>query len=307
MPSSGRGVDPLGPVFISYRSSDGADLAVKMARALRCAGAPVWHDQDDMPPGDTRTRLQEALAGGLSGVVLLATPELKDSVVVKDVELPELLRLHSDPDFIFVIASTMEKTGKPGHLDFEAPDRLLSQPTGTLGSLKQYSLLESDACEKIAERMVRRRMDSYRRLGEETLTIDLQTRLVPQAFTNQTALVVRTPPPKDGFRAPSPETWPPLRSFLAALPALVEASGAKRVLLRGGAHLSAAFAVGAALPTTGRWPLMVEDQNQIVWEAPGDGNAHGAIPGGDFHGITSQARGRPGGSGTHPASHGRLW
>lgn len=266
MPSSGTGVDPLGPVFISYRSSDGADLAVKMARALRCAGAPAWHDQDDMPPGDTRTRLQEAIAGGLSGVVLLATPELKDSSVVRDVELPELLRLHADPDFIFVIASTMEKTGKPGHLDFEAPDRLLSQPPGTLSSLKQYPLLDPDACEKVAERIVRRRMDSHRRLGEETLTIDLQTRLVPQAFTNQTALVVRTPPPKDGLRAPSPEAWPPLRSFLAALPALVEASGAKRVLLRGGAHLSAAFAVGAALPTTGRWPLVVEDQNQIVWE-----------------------------------------
>ncbi|HKI06299.1 MAG TPA: SAVED domain-containing protein [Thermoanaerobaculia bacterium] len=268
MPGAGSGVDPLGPVFISYRSSDGADLAYKVARALRCAGAPVWHDQEDLPPGDTRTRLQEALARGLSGAVLVVTPEIEHSSVVRDVELPELLRLHTDPDFIFVVASTLERAGQPGRLDFDAPDRLLAQPPDTFKWLKQFPLFEPDSCEKVAERIVRRRMDSHRRLGEETLVIDLQTRSSPQAFTNQTALVVRTPPPKEGFRAPSPETWPPLRSFLAALPALVEASGAKRVLLRGGAHLSAAFALGAALPATGRaGPLAVEDQNQVVWEA----------------------------------------
>jgi len=133
--------------------------------------------------------------------------------------------------------------------------------------LKQFPLLGSAACETIEASLVRRRMDAYRRLGQDTLRIDLQTRLAPQAFSNQTALVVRTPCPKDGFRAPSPETWPPLRAFLAELPALVDASGAKRVLLQGGAHLAAAFAVGAALPATSRWPLNVEDQHQIVWDA----------------------------------------
>jgi CBASS immunity sensor of nucleotide second messenger signals/TIR domain-containing protein len=260
-------VDPLGPVFISYRFSDGADLALRMAWALRSAGAPVWHDQEDLPPGDTRSRLQEALARGLSGAVLLVTPEIEKSSVIKTIELPKLLQLHADPDFTFALASALEKAGSPGQLDFEAPDRLLSLPPGTLGTLKQFPLFGADACEKIAERVVRRRMDCYRRLGEETLTIDLQTRLIPQAFTNQTALVVRTPLPKEGRRAPSPEIWPPLRAFLAALPALVDTSGARRVLLRGGAHLSAAFAMGAALPATGRWPLAVEDQRQVLWEA----------------------------------------
>ncbi|HEV7504989.1 MAG TPA: SAVED domain-containing protein [Thermoanaerobaculia bacterium] len=267
MPGSPAGIDLLGPIFISYRTLDGEELAERMAWALRSAGVPVWHDQADMPPGSTETRLREALARGLSGAVLVVTPEIKDSAIVKNVEAPEFLRLHeADPDFILVVASNLERTDQPGHLDLDAPDRLLSLPAGTLRSMKQYPLFIPEACEKIAERVVRRRMDCYRRLGEETLTIDLQTRLAPQAFTNQTALVVRTPPPKQGTRAPSPEIWPPLRSFLAAVPALVDASGAKRIVVKGGAHLSAAFAVGAAFPTTSGWPLVVEDQFKVVWE-----------------------------------------
>ena len=62
------GVDPLGPVFISYRQSDGTDVAVGLAWALRAAGVPVWHDQTDLPPGDTNRRLAQALASGLSEI-----------------------------------------------------------------------------------------------------------------------------------------------------------------------------------------------------------------------------------------------
>jgi hypothetical protein len=275
MPGPGSGVDPLGPVFISYRTSDGAHLAYEMAWALRCAGAPVWHDQEDLPPGDTRARLKEALTRGLSGAVLLVTPEIRHSKVIQEVELPELLRLHADPDFTFVVASAIEKAGRPGDLDYEAPDRLLALPPGTLTGLKQYPLFEAESFGTIAESLVRRRMEAFRGRGDDVLRIDLQTRMAPQAFANQTALVVRMPPPKKGFRALSPETWPPLQAFLAALPALVDASGAKRVLLEGGAHLSAAFAVGAALPATSRWPLSVQDQNQVVWETRGIGSAAG--------------------------------
>ena len=42
--------DPTGPVFISYRWSDGADLAIDAARRLRASGVPVWLDRDDLPP-----------------------------------------------------------------------------------------------------------------------------------------------------------------------------------------------------------------------------------------------------------------
>ncbi|MCE2511797.1 MAG: toll/interleukin-1 receptor domain-containing protein [Acidimicrobiia bacterium] len=49
-------IDPRGPVFISYRQSDGREIAETLAWALRAAGVPVWHDQTDLPPGDTERR-----------------------------------------------------------------------------------------------------------------------------------------------------------------------------------------------------------------------------------------------------------
>lgn len=260
-------VVPLGPVFISYRYRDGHELAVRLAWALRSAGVPVWHDQDDMVPGDTTTRLQEALRSGLSGAVLLVTPEIGDSVVVKDVEFPELLQLHANPDFTFVIANAIASPDVPGQVDRDAPARLLGQSAEILKGIKQYPTFVEEACETIAYWIARSRMAIYRRSGEETLTIDLQTRSAPQAFASQAGLVVRTLPPSSGSRAPSPEAWTPWRSFLRNLPALVEASGARQVRILGGAHLAAAFALGAALPETARYPVAVQDQKGNLWEA----------------------------------------
>lgn len=40
VPGAGR-VEPLGPVFVSYRQSDGTELAADLAWALRAAGVPV--------------------------------------------------------------------------------------------------------------------------------------------------------------------------------------------------------------------------------------------------------------------------
>lgn len=78
------GVDLLGPVFVSYWVSDGSAHALKLAWALRATGVPVWHDETDLPPGDTTRRLKEALASGLSGAVLVVTPEISRSTVVRE-------------------------------------------------------------------------------------------------------------------------------------------------------------------------------------------------------------------------------
>src|SRR4051812_46618609 len=80
------GFDPHGPVFVSYRQSDGTQLADELTWLLRAAGIPVWRDKDDLPPGDTEQRLQEALRNGLSGAVLIVTPEIENSSVVREVE-----------------------------------------------------------------------------------------------------------------------------------------------------------------------------------------------------------------------------
>src|SRR5690606_7525643 len=68
--------DPTGPIFISYRHSDGIDLAAELAGLLRAAGIPVWRDKDDLPPGDTEHRLTQAISAGISGAVIVTTADI---------------------------------------------------------------------------------------------------------------------------------------------------------------------------------------------------------------------------------------
>ena len=119
-------VDPRGPVFISYRQSDGTELAVETAWSLRAAGVPVWHDRSDLPPGETNRRLAEALNSGLSGAVLLVTPEIEHSKVIREIELPRLLTLANNEAFTFSVLSAVEV--KPANW-------ITPRPTASSGSV----------------------------------------------------------------------------------------------------------------------------------------------------------------------------
>lgn len=278
-PTSGLpvpGVNPLAPVFISYRTSDGQDLATSLAWALRATGVPVWHDITDLPPGDTTRRLQEALTQGLSGAALLITPEIGQSAVVRDTEVPGLLQLEPDSAFTFAIGSMIKNPPAPGagptargNLDYAAADTLLAQPPGTLERFTQYPVFDDDGIAVLAHEMAVRRMKAVRALGNPELLIDIQTRFHPGGTPAEVPLAVRTMPLTTGQRLPGPQIWPPFAAFLADLPQLLSIAGATQLRIRGGAHLTVAFALGAAVPTTSRWPVTVEDQTGGIWGLPG--------------------------------------
>lgn len=275
------GVDPLGPVFISYRQSDGTDVAVGLAWALRAAGVPVWHDQTDLPPGDTNQRLSQALASGLSGAVLVVTPDIADSKVVREIELPELLELAKDPAFTFTIVSTVQKANDPAGLDYTAPDRLLRTPNGTLSAIDQAPVATEAQRAAVARGQVRRRLEHLRpavSAADGELLVDLQTRVPPFAARYDAHLVVRLRPPVDGQRRPHPSGLADLQEFLSSLPQLVAIAGATSIRVRGGAHLSVACAFGAAVPTTLLGSVTVVDTGGSVWHLGGQASAPGAEP-----------------------------
>ena len=264
-----NGVSPRGPVFLSYRHSDGAELAVALAWALRTAGVPVWLDRSDLPPGDTERRLEEAMQSGLSGAVLLVTPDIGASRVIKDIELPHLLGLEAEGAFTLSIASTIE--ARAGGLDHSAPDRLLSQPVSNLMGLRQDLAFTSKDIANIARSHCRQRMEALRESIEsagQVIDINLQTRIVPSAVGPYGDLVVRLRPPMNGDRRPHRQGLEDLRLFLGDLPHLLEIAAAKRARVSGGAHLSVAFALGAALPTTLVGDVQVEDTAGHMWTSP---------------------------------------
>lgn len=265
-------VNPRGPVFLSYRHSDGLEVATSLAWALRAAGVPVWHDMTDLPPGDTNRRLQEALDSGLSGAVLLVTPEIEFSEVVRELELPRLRELERDPEFTLAVGTTIKRQHDPGKLDYAASDRLLRQPAATLSVLKHHSVASREDQAALAntlsrQRSVRLRADVESSSG--TLNLDIQTRVPPAASILDGDLVLRLRPPADGERRPNRNGLEDVQRFLGHLPQLIQLAGAEAVRVRGGAHLSVACALGAALPTTLVGRVEAVDTRGDIWTMTG--------------------------------------
>lgn len=269
VPGAGR-VEPLGPVFVSYRQSDGTELSADLAWALRAAGVPVWHDHTDLPPGDTSQRLAEALSSGLSGAILVVTPDIAMSEVVRSIELPALLDLAQDPGFTFSIVSTVVRPDDS--LDYSAPDELLETPGGTLAAIEQLPVMTAVQRARVAQAQARRRLEHLQPAIAERggrLILDLQTRVPPHASRFEADLIVRLRPPADGQRRPHRQALEDLRNFLGQLPQLVAIGGASRIEVHGGAHLSAACAFGAALPTTLMGTVDVIDTRGSSWTTDG--------------------------------------
>ena len=263
---SARRVLPSGPVFISYRQSDGTPTAIALAWLLRAAGIPVWQDQTDLPPGDTDARLAEALHSGLSGACLVTTKDIAKSGVVHTVELPELYALARDPNFSFVVANTVRKRNTK--LDYAAPDRLLRQPD-KLSSFKQYPADTREGLVEITGALLDARAARVRARQEQTgpapLWISAQTRGRPQAHpTDGADLSIGLRPAAHG-RLPDPDGLVDLQDVLPLLPRAVERAAATDVRITGRAHLSVAFALGAALPSTLLPTMTVDDGKGGIW------------------------------------------
>src|ERR1700682_185308 len=270
-------VDTLGPIFLCYRTSDGATRARQLAWTLRATGLPVWHDKTDLPPGDTAHRLVEALKGGLSGAVVVVTPDITNSQVVRELELPQLLDLAKDPRFTLAFANTIPDVQDPERPDYEAPDRLLRTrwQRPQLRNHHQYSYFKEADGAGIALAMALQRMSLVRESGTKVVEIDIQTREGhPGAWRNRSPLVVRMSPAQDAHQVPPKEAWASFTPFLEIVPSLLDEAGADGVLIRGGAHLSAAAALGAALPVTRIWKVAIERQDGL-WRDEVD---HPAIP-----------------------------
>lgn len=248
-------VNPGGPVFISHRHSDAKELARAMAWAVRAAGMPAWLDTDDLPPGDVERRVGEAMAGGLSGAVVVVTPEIAASSFIRDVELPQLLRLAEDPAFTLSVVSTL--TTEAGTIDAGAADDLLMSKKTLADFLQQQ--VESNASQprqlaKVAHWHARRRLEAIGHLGAETVTVRLGTRDAPAAAPLTTDLGVVLREPELGRSRPSRDALTALQAAWEWFPSITRTAGTVR--FSGDAHLSVACAIGASLPATR--PVCVE-------------------------------------------------
>ena len=262
-------VSPDGPVFISYRQSDGTEQAEVLQAMLRAAGLVVWRDRNDLRPGTTTERLEQALTQGLSAAVLVVTPDIKDSEIVRERELPRLLELDKDPAFSLCIANRIARADDASSCDYGAPDRLLRLAPGrTLADKKQANILDPAGEVEIVRDLVMHRIEQRSvaiRSGRRPVTIRIQTRPVSFAIdAGEDDLHIRISAAAEG-RLPSQEGLELLQTTLPIVSDAVYAASATSVRITGGAHLSIALALGAALPETKVGQVEVIDGRGAAW------------------------------------------
>lgn len=270
-PLPDRAVQGAGPVFISYRQSDGTAQADSLEDLLRAAGLVVWRDHTDLRGGTTIDRLEQALTTGLSAGVLVVTPEIADSDIVRERELPRLLHLDADPAFSLCIANRVARTDNGSKCDYGAPDRLLRlAPAPTLANKKQANMLdpsgsgEEEIVRDLLMHRIEQRKPAIRKEGRD-FTIRVQSRPAPFAIdADDDDLHVRVKPAADG-RLPSRVGLDLLKTTLPLTSDAVYAAGAPRVQVSGGAHLSIGLALGAALPDTKFGRVTVVDVRGDIW------------------------------------------
>lgn len=265
-----------GPVFISYRQSDGTAQADALEDLLRAAGIVVWRDRTDLRPGTTIDRLEQALTRGLSAGVLVVTPDIAYSDIVRERELPRLLQLDADPDFSLCIANTVARAGEDSKCDYEAPDRLLQLvPARALADKKQANMRQPSGEVEIVRDLLMHRIEQRKpiiRTEGRSFTIQVQSRPASSALdADEDDLHIRLKPSDDG-RLPSRGGLEFLQKTLPLTSDAVYAASAKSVRISGGAHLSVGLALGAALPETKIGKVVVIDTEGNVWTsvAPDD-------------------------------------
>lgn len=259
-------IDPADPVFLSYRHSDGTRITGRLAWLLRAAGVPVWRDVDDLPPGDTIARLQQAIDDGISGAVIVVTPEIENSKIVREIEAPRLLDLHTaHPEFTLGIVNAAKRGSATP--DYTEPDQLLRLTPGTLSGVDQQPASRA-GLHQLVDGLLGARIAHLRSAiaaADHTLELSIQTRNTPQVYDRTGGqLDLRLRPAKDE-RLPSRVGLADLAEVIGLLPDAVVRSGATGVVIRGGGHLSVALALGAALPSTRVGRIRVIDHSGEAW------------------------------------------
>lgn len=96
--------DPHGPVFVSYRRKRLRETTA-LVQALRDRGLPTWRDVDNLLNEPTEATVRAILNDdNTSGAILWLTPDVKDSPIIGDVEVPEAVRRYRrDSNFWLVI------------------------------------------------------------------------------------------------------------------------------------------------------------------------------------------------------------
>lgn len=259
-------VDPLGPVLVCYRQSDGEHLAERVTSGLRAVGVPTWFDRSDMGVGRFDQTFRRAGEAGFAGAVFVATAEVSESEFIRRDEAPVWDALASDPTFILAVVNANEDED----VDYSFPASLVSLREQRLEDFKQYPIADPSWLDELTSHVVQRRMEVLAaRAPEGELRLEVSTRDEPSSRPTAWELRADIGPAGDGSTVLTGREVDQVRRLTGQLPHLTARTGARTVRIRGGIHLPVAACIGLALPVTRPVRVVYEDQYGGVWDSAG--------------------------------------
>ena len=226
--------------------------AALLVQALRDHGIPTWQDVSDLPIAVTETALESVLsAPTTSSAVLLATPEVASSHVIRNVEAPMIFARAARGDGFFAVPVVA------GGIDYAAVSGLLGPKLG-LTDVSGYNILKAPSdpidaafATSVALRALRERVVACARIGtgDTPLTLQVWTRgSLPKAagYTLRADLTHHF-----AGRHASVGAWDNhiLPAFAAMSAELARSAPGRHVQVSGFLSLPAAVALGAAFST----------------------------------------------------------
>jgi hypothetical protein len=245
--------DPTGRSFLSYRRARKDEAALLIA-ALHDRGIPTWQDVSDLGSVPTEDEIRRVLADpATASAILFITPEVADSPLIRQVEVPGIIRRAEAGDGFFVVPVAA------GGLDYAAAADLAGNHLSAQ-NLSHWNMhnaaaeaITPDIAAEVAGRVLTQRVQAIHRhlAAGSPLRIGLYVRRAPPV-EGGTALALDwtarfTGKEEDG------DTWE--RTLLPALTAIAAAARqhapGREVEAFGLPTLPAAMALGCAFLSTG--------------------------------------------------------
>lgn len=247
--------DPTGICFLSYKRERSGEARL-LVEALRDHGIPTWQDVSDLGSGITEAEITAVLAEpSTSSSVMLVTPEVASSDVIRKVEAPRIIGRVLDGDGFYVVPIAA------GGMGYGGIGPALGPGIGS-ADMAAFNVLKSDDdpfSTSFASSVARRTLGD--RLAAITASAPASDPLTLQVST-------RAPLPKMAGitlradlrhrfagRHANPGAWSDhiVPAFSAIAHALASRASGRSVEMSGFPALPVAVALGAAFPAL--WPV----------------------------------------------------
>jgi len=263
--------DATGRTFISYRRSRTGEAALLIA-AHHDHGIPTWQDVKDLEQVPTSDALHEVLQDLFTASALLwITPDVKDSDVIRKIEVPDILKRATRRDGFFVVpvcaGGTTYQTASNA-VDEQLSADILSD--WNLLKVASDPISAADAA-GVATRVLMRRLRAVhaQTAPGEPFKITVHTR-VGRPIQPGTALAIDWCGRFAGREATSHAWQEHLLPALAEIVRNVQATDGNRpIVLSGLACLPAVTSLGAAFLATGgrqiSWNQYTPGRGEQLW------------------------------------------